>query len=174
MLAECVDKLRAIGVIKYGEFTLKSGEISPIYFDLRLMISHPKLLQTVGDLMWEKVEGLPFDLLCGVPYTALPMATAISLKHDIPMVMRRKEAKAYGTKKLIEGDFQAPARCLIVEDVVTSGASILETVEPLKDVGLEVTDAVVFLDREQGGRERLEAAGIRLHSIITLSEALSS
>lgn len=174
MLDQVIKELHRVGAIKFGEFKLKSGVISPVYVDLRLMVSYPKLLQMISDLMWEKVKGLDCDLLCGVPYTALPVATALSLDHDIPMVMRRKEAKAYGTKKIIEGAFTPGDRCLIIEDVVTSGMSIFETIRPLEEAGLIVEDIVVFVDREQGGRAKIEEQGYRLHSVLTLSDLLAA
>lgn len=73
-------------------------------------------------------EKISYDNICGVPYTALPMATLVANKSDKPMVMRRKEAKGYGTKQLIEGSFKKGDRCIIVEDVISTGSSILETV----------------------------------------------
>jgi orotate phosphoribosyltransferase len=169
-----IRELHAIGAIAFGSFTLKSGIVSPIYIDLRLIISSPALLQQISDAMWEKIKDLPKDLLCGVPYTALPIATAISLKHGIPMVMRRKEKKEYGMKKTIEGIFHPGQTCLIVEDLVTSGLSVFETIHPLIDEKIHVRDVVVLLDREQGAKERLNAQGYRLHSAFTLSELLVS
>ena len=169
-----IKELHAIGAIKFGTFTLKSEIISPIYIDLRLIVSDPALLENIADAMWEKIKDLPKDLLCGVPYTALPISTAISLKHQIPMVMRRKEKKDYGTKKIIEGRFQAGQSCLVIEDLVTSGASVFETIQPLQEEGLQVKDVVVLLDRQQGAKARLEQNGYRLHSVITISELLDS
>ncbi len=164
-----VHKLFELGAVKFGSFTLKSGLTSPIYIDLRLTISSPKLLVSVAETMWNEVRSCKADLICGVPYTALPFATAISIQHNIPMILLRKEKKEYGTGKRLEGNYQAGQRCLIVEDVITSGKSILETVEVLVAEGLIVEDIVVFVDREQGGAKHLAEKGFRLHSICTVS-----
>lgn len=166
-------KLYEIGAIQFGEFKLKSGQITSIYINLRKIISYPQLLRDIAAAMWNAVSNCQFDLVCGVPYTALPIATCISLDHDIPMVMRRKERKDYGTKQLIEGVFTPGQRCLIIEDVITSGASIIETANDLKDVELVVSDCVLLIDREQGGRANLEKE-FNVHSILTISEALNT
>jgi uridine monophosphate synthetase len=165
-----IRKLHTIGAIKFGTFTLKSGIVSPFYIDLRLIVSYPDLLEKIGDFMWEKIQDCRFNLICGVPYTALPIATAISLKQGIPMVMRRKETKDHGTKKMIEGKFERGQKCLIVEDLITSGSSIFDTIAPLEEEGLVIHDTLVLIDREQGGKSNLIDKGYQLHSVFTISQ----
>ncbi|KAK3867549.1 hypothetical protein Pcinc_027005 [Petrolisthes cinctipes] len=145
---------------------------SPVYFDLRIIISFPKLLETVAQLMWEKRPGTDYQLVCGVAYTGIPIATVISNKQNVPMVIRRKETKGYGTKKMVEGIYEKNQECLMIEDVIVSGSSVYETVETLVELGLEVKDAVVFLDREQGGASNLTALGINIIPVITLTELM--
>lgn len=172
-MKEIVLKLHDIGAIKSGRFTLKSGIVSPIYIDLRESISYPLLLQSISEEMWKKTAHKKFDRVCGVPYTALPMASYLSIKYQCPMVMRRKEAKDYGTKKIIEGVFEKDHNCLVLEDLITSGASIMETITPLEDVGMQVSDIVVFLDRQQGGQKKVEDKGYCLHSVVTMEQVMA-
>lgn len=165
--------LYQIGAIQFGDFTLKSGQSSPLYINLRKIISHPFLLRHIANAMWETIQPFSCDLICGVPYTALPIATCLSLDHALPMVMRRKEIKDYGTKQRIEGDFKSKQRCLVVEDVITTGMSILETTQDLISAGIAVTDVVALIDREQGGVATLQKQ-FRVHTVLTVSTLLNT
>ena len=159
-----------LGIIKFGRFTLKSGIESPFYVDLRPLASDPKILKKLANYLLDMLPLDNFDLICGVPYAALPMATAMSLESYIPLIIKRKEAKDYGTKKMIEGIFTKGQNCLLVEDVITSGKSLLETIPEVENEGITVSDIVVVLDREQGGRQILEQNGYRVHTLFTISE----
>ncbi|GEN73023.1 MULTISPECIES: orotidine-5'-phosphate decarboxylase [Chryseobacterium] len=162
-----------LGIIKFGRFTLKSGIESPFYVDLRPLASDPKILKNLANYLLEMLPLDNFDLICGVPYAALPMATAMSLESYIPLIIKRKEAKSYGTKKLIEGIYQKGQNCLLVEDVITSGKSLVETIAEVEQEDLKVADIVVVLDREQGGKQLLESKGYRVHTLFNISEVCS-
>ena len=160
-------------IIKFGKFTLKSGIESPFYVDLRPLASDPKILKKLAEHLLEILpKDNKLDLICGVPYAALPMATVMSLLSDIPLIMKRKEAKGYGTKKLIEGIYKQGQSCLLVEDVITSGKSLLETIAEVEKEGLKVSDIVVVLDRQQGGKELLEQKGYRVYTLFTITEVV--
>lgn len=167
-----IHSLYKIGAIKFGNFSLKSGKTSNIYMDLRQIVSHPEVLRQVSQAIWQQVSLEKFDMICGVPYTALPIATCISLQQNIPMIMRRKEKKDYGTKQQIEGAYKPGQTCLIIEDVITSGMSILETTDELEAAGLKVKDIVVLINREQGGKENLQQRGFNVHAAFTLKQIL--
>ncbi len=167
-------KLFEIGAIKFGAFTLVSGVVSPIYLDLKMSISYPEIMKEISEFMYKEIEHVPYDLICGVPYTALPFATVISVLHNKPMVIRRKEKKDYGLKKLLEGKYEPGQNVLVIEDLVTSGTSVFETIAPLEEAGLKVTDIVVLVDREQGGKANLTEKGYTLHAVMPISEILLS
>jgi uridine monophosphate synthetase len=170
--------LHDIGAIKFGTFTLASGKRSPIYIDLRLLASHPSVLGQVArayaELIGELAPLPPGRHLClaAIPYAALPIGAAVSLETGLPMIYPRKEAKDYGTTRQIEGEYQAGDRALVLDDLITTGGSKLAAISPLEEVGLEVQDIVVLIDRQQGGAQELDEAGYRLHSVLHLGQML--
>jgi len=171
-LSSLADGLLKAGCIKFGDFTLKSGLQSPIYIDLRQLVSRPSLLQQIGEAYLPILKHLKFDRLAGLPYAAIPIATAISLAGNYPMIYPRKEAKTYGTKAEIEGEYHAGETVVIIDDLATTGGSKFEAIEKLTGAGLVVKDVVVLVDRQSGAKESLEQAGFNLHAVLTISQLL--
>ena len=171
-LSSLADGLLEAGCIKFGEFTLKSGLKSPIYIDLRYIISFPKLLEQIGAAYLPLLSTLHFSRIAGLPYAAIPIATAISLAGKYPMIYPRKEVKTYGTKAEIEGEYHAGETVLVIDDLATTGGSKFEAIEKLTGVGLVVKDVVVLVDRQSGAKESLEQAGYNLHAVLTITQLL--
>jgi uridine monophosphate synthetase len=172
---ELVDLARRLfesGCIKFGEFTLRSGLLSPIYIDLRLLVGHPELLDRAASAYLQVLRSLRFDRLAALPYAALPIGTAVSLKGGWPLIYPRKETKDYGTRAQIEGVFHSGERVVVLDDLATTGGTKLEAVDRLRAAGLIVEDIVVLIDRQSGAEEALSREGYRLRSIFTLSGLL--
>lgn len=171
-LSALADQLLEGGCIKFGEFTLKSGLLSPIYIDLRRVISSPQLLAQVGAAYLPVLQKLTFDRIAGLPYAAIPIATAIALQGSYPMIYPRKEAKAYGTKAEIEGEYYVGETVVVIDDLTSTGGSKFEAIEKLTGAGLKVTDVVVLVDRQSGAKEALTGAGFHLHAVLTIKQLL--
>ena len=171
-LTGLADRLLEAGCVKFGEFTLKSGLVSPIYIDLRRIITFPKLLEQVGAAYLPLLADLTFDRLAGLPYAAIPIATAISLQGGYPMIYPRKEVKTYGTKAEIEGEFHPGETAVVIDDLATTGGSKFEAIEKLRAAGLAVHDVVVLIDRQSGAKESLAQAGFSLQAVLTISDLL--
>ncbi|CAG9131235.1 unnamed protein product [Plutella xylostella] len=169
-IEELAVQLFDAGAVRLGDIEAKVGRRTPIYFDLRVVISSPKVMVSVAQHLQRLSSETEHEVLCGVPYAALPFTVVMSVNTGTPMIMKRKETKLYGTRKILEGIYKQNDTCLIVEDVVTSGGSLLETARTLRDEGLVVKNAVVVLDREQGGASILKANGVEVKSIFTMTE----
>ncbi len=186
-------ELFRLGAIRFGDFTVGRTVNSPVYVDLRVLVGSPSTLRYAGRLIQQETSAEqlrrkpsfdPFDIVAGVPYGGLHLALAYSLATNVPMVYARRRTPeqavtvnadeggepvaASSAGEAIEGQFQQGARVLVIDDLITTGGSIVETVQLLSAAGLRVRDAVVLVDREQGGNERLKEHGVRLHAILKL------
>jgi uridine monophosphate synthetase len=171
-VSHLADRLFQAGCVKFGTFTLKSGLSSPIYIDLRLLVTHPSLLREVARAMAPIAENLDFDRLGAIPYGGLPIGVALSLEMDRPLIYPRREVKQHGTKRAIEGAFQPGETVLLVDDLISGGDSKVEAAGQLESAGLNVRDVLVLVDRQQGGAADLAERGYDLHAVLQLEEML--
>lgn len=163
-------QLYDIGCILFGNFVQASGATFPYYIDLRKIISNPQIFHQILNAYADILKDLNFDRIAGIPYGSLPTATGLALRLNYPMIFPRKEVKAHGTRRVIEGNFQPGETIVVVDDILISGKSVMEGAEKIKSAGLNVEDIVVFMDHEQGVKDRLKANGYRAHSVLTISE----
>jgi uridine monophosphate synthetase len=163
-------QLYDIGCIIFGDHVQASGAIFPYYIDLRKIISIPQIFHKIVTAYAKIIQNLEFDRIAGIPYGSLPTATGLALHLECPMIFPRKEAKAYGTGRLIEGHFQPGEKIVVVDDIMITGNSVMEGAEKLKSLGLQVEDIVVFIDHERGVKDKLQNHGYLGHSVLTLTE----
>lgn len=168
------DTLVRCGAILYGDFTLSSGKKSKYYIDIKKASTDPMILEEVADEMAHILErdDIAVDRIAGVVLGSVPLAVALSLRTGIQFVMIRKEPKDHGTGRLIEGSLEKGMKVLVVEDVVTSAGSAAYAIEVLRKAGAEVDHVLSVVDREEGGREKLESMSTKLHALVTASDVL--
>ncbi|MBE9115622.1 bifunctional orotidine-5'-phosphate decarboxylase/orotate phosphoribosyltransferase [Lusitaniella coriacea LEGE 07157] len=163
-------QLYDIGCILFGDYVQASGTAFSYYIDLRKIISKPQIFHRVLTAYAQILQDLTFDRIAGIPYGSLPTATGLSLRLNHPMIFPRKEVKAHGTRRTVEGNFQSGETVVVVDDILITGKSVMEGSEKLKSCGLKVKDIVVFLDHEQGVKDKLSEFGYRAHSVLTLGD----
>ena len=157
-------------VFEKGHFVLASGKESDYYVNMKKAITNPEILKTIAELISEKIEGEDIDKIAGPALGAVPIVVASSLNTEIPLLMIRKERKGYGTSKQIEGELNAGDNVIVVEDVTTTGGSLLKAIKVIKDNGGIVKRAFVVVDREEGAIDAFKNEGIKLEPLISVSE----
>ncbi len=172
-LASLILDLFDIGCLLFGDYVQASGAVFNYYVDLRQIISDPNLFHRVLHAYAGQLGELVFDRIAGIPYGSLPTATGLSLQLHKPLLYPRKEVKAHGARRLIEGDFEEGDRVVVVDDILITGNSVLEGIAKLESSGLEVEDVVVFIDHggraDTSARQRLTQAGYRCHAVLDIA-----
>ena len=165
-----IDLLKENGVFLECDFTLSSGKKSNYYINMKKAITEPEILSTISKLITQKIDLDDIDKVAGPALGAVPIATAVSLESKLPLLMIRKEKKGYGTSKLIEGELNEGDNVIVVEDVSTTGGSLLKATRAINDNGGNVKRAFVVVDREEGAIETFEKEGITLEPLISVKD----
>ncbi|KZX16354.1 orotate phosphoribosyltransferase [Methanobrevibacter cuticularis] len=165
-----IDILKENHVFKSGNFTLSSGKKSEYYIDMKKAITEPNILKTIAELIYQSIDGTGIDKVAGPALGAVPIATAVSLQANIPLLMIRKEKKDYGTSKLIEGELHKGDNVVVIEDVTTTGNSLIKAIKAIQDNGGIVKRAFVIVDREEGAIDSFKKENINLEPLISVTE----
>ncbi len=166
--------LNKIGALEFGAFKLTSGKISPYYIDLRIVPSFPEAFHRICNLQADFIEeeiGLKnFDRIAGIPIAGIPFASLIAYNLKKPFLYIRKDVRLHGRKRRVEGILTPGNRVVLIDDLITTGLSLMEAAKAIEAEGGVTTDAVVLLDREEGGKENLDKNGIKLHALLRISK----
>jgi len=167
---ELIRQLKECGAIQFGRFVLTSGAVSDYYIDIKKASTHPVILKKIAQAMAEHTKG--YDLLAGMELGAVPLVVALSLETNIPYVIIRKEKREHGTGKQIEGEDVKGKHVLLVEDVTTSGGSIIKSITVLREQHAKIDTVLTVVDRESGGREKIEELNICFIPLVTVHDIL--
>jgi len=165
-----IQSLKDCGAIKFGRFVLTSGAISDYYIDIKKASTEPKTLRLIAQEMSTYTKG--YDMLAGMELGAVPLVVALALETDIPYVIIRKEKREHGTGKQIEGGDVKGKNVLIVEDVTTSGGSVVKTIQILRENQAEVEKVLAVVDRESGAKEQHKKLEVEFIPLVSVSEIL--
>ena len=168
---ELVDQLKSCGAIQYGHFVLTSGAVSDYYVDIKKASTNPGVLNTIATQMKNIIKN-KYDLIAGMELGAVPLVVALSLQTTIPFVIVRKQKRDHGTGKQIEGESVKDKKVLIIEDVTTSGGSVVNTIQILRQNNATLDKVITVVDRESGAQEKIEKLNLEFHPLVTVNDIL--
>jgi orotate phosphoribosyltransferase len=168
--SDLIELLKKKDVIKFGEFILSSGKESDYYVNMKMAVTDPKVLDRIAEMILEKIVNDKIDKIAGPALGAVPILTAVSLKSGIPMLIVRKSKKDYGASELIVGDIEKNDLVILIEDVTTTGNSLIKAVEAIVDEGGNVKRVFVIVDRGEGAIENLKRTGIELEPLLSIED----
>jgi orotate phosphoribosyltransferase len=171
MKSEIIDILKQCKAIQFGKFILTSGAVSTYYIDIKKASTNPAILQKITHSMIPHAKN--YDMLAGMELGAVPLVVSLSLQTNLPYVIIRKEKRGHGTSKQIEGDDVNNKKVLIIEDVTTSGGSIVKTIQILRERNAVVDKSLVVVDRESGAKEKLKHLDVQLIPLISVNDILN-
>ena len=171
-MSEIADRIKEAGAIKKGKFKLSNGSLTDYYVDKYVFETQPDVLNRVADEIASRIAPDEVDVIAGPELGAVPLVTAVSLRTGIPCAYIRKGQKHYGTQARIEGSIEKGQRVAIVEDVTTTGNTILETAELVEEVGGIPKHLIVVVDRNEGGEENVSEAGYDLEYLVQVGDDL--
>lgn len=165
-----IELLKENRVIKFGKFTLSSGKESDYYVDMKRAVTNPSILHQVAEIISERIDKSSVDKIAGPALGAVPIVTAVSLYTGIPMLMIRKAKKDYGTSNLIEGDLNVGDQVVVLEDVTTTGNSLVDAIKAIQENGGKVRRAFVIVDRDEGALKSFKEKGIDFEPLVSVNE----
>ncbi|ETA68704.1 orotate phosphoribosyltransferase [Methanolobus sp. WCC1] len=167
-----IDALKACGAVKFGDFTLASGKKSSYYIDIKKASTDPKTLKIIAKEAGKVIKDMNLDAVGGVVLGGVPLATAVSMETELPLILIRKSEKEYGTGGRFVGDFQEGSKILLLEDVTTSGGSVMDAIVAIREAGAVVDSVITVVDRESGAEKSLSDIGVKLVPLVRASDLI--
>src|ERR1035437_2523107 len=170
---ELIEALKACRAVKYGNFTLTSGKKTKYYIDIKKASTDPKTLKPIARQAAIKIEDMDVSTVAGIELGSVPLATAVSMETELPLLIVRRVTKDYGTKSRFVGDIKPKDKILMLEDVTTTGGSVIDAIKIVREAGASVKHIISVVDREEGAKENMKEAGVELFPLVSASDLLS-